>query len=139
MTLVKPSRVVFVEKNPCVGGSGHSGFWPPHLQSCRLNLQKILRAAPIQNCEGKLLGSWGYVGKKPSSHFWLTCFPTQTLLSGVAAEALSRNSSQEASAALVDRLSDPVRMVRYTAMTALAHRTIDDWIDGRLTRTIRRP
>mgnify|MGYP004060203849 CR=1 FL=1 len=61
----------------------HSGFWPPHLQSCRLNLQKILRAAPIQNCEGKQLGSWGYVGKKPSSHFWLTCFPTQTLLSGV--------------------------------------------------------
>ena len=49
-----------------------------------------------------------------------------------AAEALSRNSSQEASAALVDRLSDPVRLVRYTAMTALAHRTIDDWIDRAL-------
>ena len=46
-----------------------------------------------------------------------------------AAEALSRNSSQEASSALVDRLSDPVRMVRYTAMTALAHRSIEDWID----------
>ena len=49
-----------------------------------------------------------------------------------SAEAMSRNSSQEASLELVNRLNDPVRLVRYTAMTALAHRATEDWIDKAL-------
>ena len=49
-----------------------------------------------------------------------------------SAEAMSRNSSQEASLELVNRLNDPVRLVRYTAMTALAHRPTGDWIDKAL-------
>jgi putative heme-binding domain-containing protein len=44
-----------------------------------------------------------------------------------AAEALARIAAPEAIAPLMVHLSDPVRLVRYTAMTALAHHPTSTW------------
>ena len=44
-----------------------------------------------------------------------------------AAEALTRMHSPKAIPALIERLGDPERLVRYAAMTALAHYPKDEW------------
>ena len=46
-----------------------------------------------------------------------------------AAEALTRIHARAAPAALVQRLGDPSRLVRYVAMTALAHYRTGDWFE----------
>ncbi|MEO8428757.1 MAG: HEAT repeat domain-containing protein, partial [Verrucomicrobiota bacterium] len=46
-----------------------------------------------------------------------------------AAEALTRLPWPEATDALISRLADPVRLVRYVAMVALAHRPAGEWFE----------
>jgi putative heme-binding domain-containing protein len=47
-----------------------------------------------------------------------------------AAEALTRSTSSVANAALLERLSEPDRMVRYAAMVALSHRQVAEWFEN---------
>src|SRR6185295_3888636 len=47
-----------------------------------------------------------------------------------AAEALTRMHSSKVIPALIERLGDPERLVRYVAMSALAHYPTQDWFEA---------
>jgi putative heme-binding domain-containing protein len=51
-----------------------------------------------------------------------------------AAEALARSHRPATPARLIPRLADPVRLVRYVAMTSLSHHPSSAWLDAGLAR-----
>ncbi|PYJ95878.1 MAG: hypothetical protein DME23_22475 [Verrucomicrobia bacterium] len=52
-----------------------------------------------------------------------------------AAEALTRFYSSQAMTALIERLGDPNRLVRFVAMTALAHYPTSEWFERAATKS----
>lgn len=92
-----------------------------------------LAASPAPESRGQAAWLIGIRGRKPENAALLKLLgDSDAFVRRRAAEAFTRVETDDAVDALIERLSDSDRTVRYVAMSALAHRDPKHWIERAL-------